>query len=57
MAYYNEHVAERLRKIFEDRDDIVEKKMFGGIAFMLSGNMWCGGGRRHAYGACGAGST
>ena len=39
---YDEGVAERLRSVFADRDDIVEKKMFGGIAFMLSGNMCCG---------------
>lgn len=39
---YDEGVAERLREIFEDRDDIVEKKMFGGIAFMHRGNMCCG---------------
>ena len=39
---YNEEVAERLRNVFSNRDDIVEKKMFGGTAFMLSGNMCCG---------------
>ncbi len=39
---YDEGVAERLREVFEGRPDIVEKKMFGGIAFMHSGNMCCG---------------
>ena len=39
---YDEGVAERLREVFEDRSDIVEKKMFGGIAFMHSGNICCG---------------
>jgi hypothetical protein len=39
---YDEGVAQRLRECFEDRSDIVEKKMFGGIAFMVSGNMCCG---------------
>jgi hypothetical protein len=39
---YDEGVAERLRELFADRTDIVEKKMFGGIAFMLSGSMCCG---------------
>lgn len=39
---YDEGVAQRLREVFVDRTDIVEKKMFGGIAFMLSGNMCCG---------------
>jgi len=39
---YDEGVAERLRDVFDGRDDIVEKKMFGGIAFMHSGNICCG---------------
>lgn len=39
---YDEGLAHRLREIFAERDDIVERKMFGGLAFMLSGNMCCG---------------
>ena len=39
---YDEGLAERLREIFADRYDIDEKKMFGGIAFMLHGHMCCG---------------
>ncbi len=39
---FDEGVAERLRELFEGRVDILEKKMFGGIAFMHSGNMCCG---------------
>ena len=39
---YDEGVAERIREVFDGRQDIVEKKMFGGIAFMHSGNMCCG---------------
>jgi TfoX/Sxy family transcriptional regulator of competence genes len=39
---YDEGLAERLREIFTDRYDIDEKKMFGGIAFMLHGHMCCG---------------
>ncbi|MDH3376922.1 MAG: TfoX/Sxy family protein [Gammaproteobacteria bacterium] len=39
---YDEGVAQRLREEFADRIDVAEKKMFGGIAFMLSGNMCCG---------------
>ena len=39
---YDEGLAERLREMFADRHDIVEKKMFGGIAFMHRGNMCCG---------------
>ena len=39
---YDEGVAERIRDIFMGRDDIIEKKMFGGIAFMLRCHMCCG---------------
>lgn len=39
---YDEGVAQRLREIFAGRTDVVEKKMFGGLAFMVSGNMCCG---------------
>jgi TfoX/Sxy family transcriptional regulator of competence genes len=39
---FDEGVAQRLRDFFAERTDIVEKKMFGGIAFMHSGNMCCG---------------
>ena len=39
---YDEILAERIRDHVADNPDIVEKKMFGGIAFMLSGNMAVG---------------
>ena len=39
---HSEKLAERIRAVLEDRDDVVEKKMFGGIAFMVRGNMACG---------------
>lgn len=39
---YDEGLAQRLREIFADREDVEEKKMFGGLAFMVSGNMCCG---------------
>ena len=39
---YDEGVAQRIREYLEGRDDVVEKKMFGGIAFMVFGNMCCG---------------
>ena len=39
---YDEKAAERLRKVFSRRKGVTEKKMFGGIAFMLHGNMCCG---------------
>lgn len=39
---YDEGLAQRLRELFANKSNVVEKKMFGGIAFMLSGNMCCG---------------
>jgi TfoX/Sxy family transcriptional regulator of competence genes len=39
---YNEHVAERVRLLLKRRRGIEEKKMFGGIAFLLNGHMCCG---------------
>jgi hypothetical protein len=34
--------AERLREVLAQRHGVIEKKMFGGIAFMLRGHMCCG---------------
>jgi TfoX/Sxy family transcriptional regulator of competence genes len=39
---YDEHLASRIRKILARHDDVTEKKMFGGISFMLGRNMCCG---------------
>jgi TfoX/Sxy family transcriptional regulator of competence genes len=39
---FDEAVAERIRKALEGSPDVVEKRMFGGIAFMVRGNMCCG---------------
>ena len=39
---YDEALAERIRTIITPRSDITERKMFGGIAWMLGGNMACG---------------
>ena len=39
---YNEELALRIRVALGGNDGVVEKKMFGGIAFMLGGNMCCG---------------
>ena len=39
---YDEGLAQRVREILEDERDISEKKMFGGLAFLLGGNMCCG---------------
>ena len=39
---YDEGVAQRIREIFAGRRDVKEKKMFGGLAFMVRGHMCCG---------------
>jgi TfoX/Sxy family transcriptional regulator of competence genes len=39
---YDERLAARIRNLVADRPGMVEKKMFGGIAFILDGNMACG---------------
>jgi TfoX/Sxy family transcriptional regulator of competence genes len=39
---FNEDLALRIRAALGSRDGFVERKMFGGIAFMLSGNMCVG---------------
>ncbi len=36
---YDDELAERVRAMFRERHDIVEKKLFGGIGFLLSGNL------------------
>jgi TfoX/Sxy family transcriptional regulator of competence genes len=36
---YDEHLAARIRTLLGDRPDLIEKKMFGGLAFLLGGNM------------------
>jgi TfoX/Sxy family transcriptional regulator of competence genes len=41
MAFDN-GLAERIRKHLRKRRDVSEKKMFGGLAFLLNGNMCCG---------------
>ena len=39
---FNESLAERIRKALSRRKNIEEKKMFGGIGFLLNGNMLIG---------------
>ncbi len=39
---YDEKTAERVRRVLSGRRELVEKKMMGGICFMVSGNMCCG---------------
>jgi TfoX/Sxy family transcriptional regulator of competence genes len=39
---YDESLAERIRSVVAGRPDVTERKMFGGLAFMSGGNMFCG---------------
>jgi len=39
---YDEGLATRVRDFLGDRPGLAEKKMFGGLAFLLHGNMACG---------------
>ena len=39
---YSEETAERLRVELRATRDVVEKKMFGGVSFLLGGNMAIG---------------
>jgi len=39
---FDEGLAERIRDLLQDRDDVEEKKMFGGLCFMVSNHMSCG---------------
>jgi TfoX/Sxy family transcriptional regulator of competence genes len=39
---YDEDLAQRVREVLAARADVSERKMFGGIAFMVGGNMACG---------------
>lgn len=39
---YDEELARRVREELEDQEGYSEKKMFGGICFMINGNMMGG---------------
>jgi hypothetical protein len=39
---YSEELAERIREAIDGRPGVTERKMFGGIAWMVNGNMACG---------------
>jgi TfoX/Sxy family transcriptional regulator of competence genes len=36
---HDEELAGRIRLLLGDRDDLTEQKMFGGLAFLIGGNM------------------
>ena len=39
---YDEKLADKVRRALAPRRDVVERKMFGGVAFMVAGHMCCG---------------
>jgi hypothetical protein len=39
---YSQQIAGRVRRALGERTDVVEKAMFGGVTFMIAGNMCCG---------------
>ncbi|MGH3094038.1 MAG: TfoX/Sxy family protein [Gaiellaceae bacterium] len=39
---YDEELALRVRGLLSDRDGISERRMFGGLSFLLHGHMFCG---------------
>jgi TfoX/Sxy family transcriptional regulator of competence genes len=39
---YDEGLAERLREMLEGRKGVTEKKMFGGVCYLLHGKMFVG---------------
>lgn len=36
---YDEELANRIREVVRDEPGVTEKKMFGGLAFLVAGNM------------------
>ena len=36
---YDEDLANRIRELIADDSDVTEKRMFGGLAFLVGGNM------------------
>jgi len=39
---FDEGLAQRVREALTRTPDVVEKRMFGGVAFMIHGHMCCG---------------
>ena len=39
---FDEKLAERVRSVLKRRRGVSEKKMFGGLAFLVNGHMACG---------------
>ena len=39
---YNEDLEKRIKSIVSDWQNTADKKMFGGVCYLLNGNMFCG---------------
>src|SRR5215467_11629308 len=39
---FDQNLADRTRRILAERCDVTERKMFGGLSFMVNGHMCCG---------------
>lgn len=39
---YNEELADRMRRRLRTKKGLIEKNLFGGIGFLVNGNMACG---------------
>jgi TfoX/Sxy family transcriptional regulator of competence genes len=39
---FDEDLARRVRSLLDGRSDVDERRMFGGIGFLVAGNMCCG---------------
>ena len=39
VVAYDEHLADRIRSLLEGEPGLTEQKMFGGLAFLIGGNM------------------
>jgi len=48
---YDAEAAERVRQLLSSRDDVMEKRMVGGLSFLINGTLL----RHHGYGADGTG--
>lgn len=44
---FDNKVADRVRRFLRSKDEVTERQMFGGVAFMLRGNMICAVGKKH----------
>ncbi len=55
---YEEDLANRIRELLAEEDGVIEKRMFGGLAFMIGGHMSvCASGRGGLMLHCDHGET